>query len=118
MSNKCKECGKLGHFSEECLTGLRIKQKKPEPKPTPPPVVTSWSSVVRPSSPVEPPPDRIQMRDQYSRKMRHKMKLRIAENNRACYKGTGGLTKDDILEYDTDEDTDCDYDSDYDDLLY
>ena len=132
MSIKCEECGKLGHFSEECLTGLRIKQKKsepapaPAPAPTPPPVVTSWSSIVRPSSPVEPPPGvkvegdykMPRMRDRYSRNGRHKMKLRIAAHNRACYKGKQGLTKDDLLEYDTDEDTEYEYDSDYDELLY
>ena len=123
MSIKCEECGKHGHYESDCLTGLRIKQKKPEPEPKPEPVVTSWSSIVRPSSPVKPPPGvkveenyrTPRMRNHYDRQLRLKIKLKIAAHNRECYKGTNGLTKANLKEYDTDEETDRDFDYEDDD---
>ena len=41
--------------------------------------------------------------------------MKIAAHNRECYKGTNGLTKANLKEYDTDEedDRDFDYEDDY-----
>ena len=73
----------------------------------------SYKNAVLSSFLIEPPPGvKIDhySRDIGSRKLILNMKLRIAAHNRACYKGTNGLTKANLKEYDTDDETDRDFD--------